>query len=128
MLKSKDIPSSSFSSSEVVGYSSSFFIGLSFRSGLTLGCIDVNPAIEEFVEHVNNWENKKLGMDLIISAHTKNTIPAFVYNTAAAPSRTSGCTPIRSTTNQIKHNLAYKEHTDKMARGNFSPENNSSSI
>lgn len=78
---------------EVVGYSSSFFIGLSFRSGMK--CVDVNPAIQEFLSRVNSWASKKLGMDLFISAHTKNTLPSFVHSTVAAPSRTSGCTPTR---------------------------------
>ena len=108
-------PSSTLAQSKVVGYSSSFFIGLSFRSGLK--CVDVNPAIHGFVTRVNSWENRKNGMELFISAHTKNTIPSFVHSTIAAPSRTSGCTPTRDTTNRPKFRAVHEDSKDSRTLG-----------
>ena len=42
---------------------------------------------------MDTWEKKQKGMDLSIQPHTRQTIPAFVHNTLAEPSRTTGCTP-----------------------------------
>lgn len=66
---------------KITAYSSSFFIGLSFRSGMK--CVDVTPSIQEFLTRVNSWENKKKGMDLLIMPHTRDTIPTFVHNTVS---------------------------------------------
>ena len=104
-----------------MGYSSSFFIGLSFRSGLK--CIDVTPAIQGFVTRVNSWEGKRRGMELLMIAHTKNTIPSFVYNTIAAPSRTSGCTPTRGTSNRSKLSTVSGDFKGSVVLGYDSREN-----
>ena len=58
-------------------------------------------------------------MDLSIQPHTRQTIPAFVHNTLAEPSRTTGCTPtpkkkvnnnnINNNNNNNNNNNATKE-------------------
>ncbi len=43
---------------------SSFFIGLSFCSGLFAG--NVGPAIHDFLSRVNIWDGKKNAMDITV--------------------------------------------------------------
>ena len=47
---------------------SSFFIGLSFCSGLFAG--NVAPPIQDFLSRVNIWDGKKTRMEILVSVST----------------------------------------------------------
>ena len=86
-------PSTDLSGS--VLYSSSFFVGLAFSPGVKH--VDVTAQIQEYCYRISNWAKHLPGMDVQLSMHTMNTVPAFVRHedTIKAPSGTSGCTPKR---------------------------------
>jgi poly(A) polymerase len=99
LLRSPPSPSNQ---TERPGYSSSFFIGFSFISGLRIA--DFTPFIQDFLYRVGSWVGRTNGMDLFIYPRTKATIPSFVgdRDTIQAPSGTSSCTPKRKSTNPMK--------------------------
>mgnify|MGYP003386042173 FL=1 len=75
-------------------YTSSFFVGLSFRAGLRR--VDVSPSIIDFREKVLQWADRCPGMNLAISLIGRSAIPGYVYEMVAEPSSQSGCTPAKS--------------------------------
>jgi poly(A) polymerase len=75
-------------------YTSSFFIGLSFRAGLRR--VDISPSIVDFRNKILQWVDRRPGMNLAISLLGRDAIPSFVHEVVAEPSSQSGCTPAKS--------------------------------
>jgi hypothetical protein len=57
---------------------SSFFIGLSFRSGLRSA--DVTAAVQDFLYRVNIWDGKKPGMEIAVEVCTLYTPYNFIIS------------------------------------------------
>lgn len=55
----------------------SFFIGLEFAVPLDT-VVDLKSCIEEFVNIVNSWEDRKTGMDVTIDHVLQKDLPAYV--------------------------------------------------